>query len=195
MSSHQANPLPELERRLQELLATNQQLHQALKEREVGGEQEIRRLQGEKKALLKQLNDSQLLVRKLQERNTLLKGIMIKGNQDDDPLDDLVVRLFCELRDRIQTLVSRECTVARPKLDRKLDGEFFDMRKAFFHDVKGDMTDPERRFRIRAKIFNILYQKILTGPCYGLSDDGLENNLANFETLLILSGKGMCKRS
>ncbi|MCJ1377669.1 hypothetical protein MMC17_000765 [Xylographa soralifera] len=71
----------------------------------------------------------------------------------------------------------------------KVGNKLFEKQKAFFRGDFFHMSEEIRRFRVRAKIFQLLQDKIFDEPCFGLSSE-IEDGLVEFEATLKSCNRG-----
>ena len=166
----------ELEQKIRELESTNRSL-QADRDRIA------REAEQEREGLRERLREAEFLEHTLQEQKMKLKDIIIKsGNSDSEPLDSVLIKSFSKLRERIQSIVHQDYTMKQPILEDSKSA-IHDKQKIFFGAFRRGVPEPERRFRTRAKIYEILHTNILIKANFGLGDD-MESGLANFERAL-----------
>ena len=131
--------------------------------------------------------------RRLQEQTTKLREIIIKAaNNDNEPLDTVIINTFSGLRGLIQKIVHKyypKDYLMDPMKIEKGGNKLFEKQKAFFRGEFFHMSEDIRRFRVRAKIFQLLQDRIFNEPCFGLSPE-MEDSLAEFEDKLKSCNRG-----
>ena len=173
-----SDPLHQIECKLGELQTQNETL---IAERDCNKRvvEEHQKLHGE----------IELQKRKLQEQNMKLRDIIIKsGNSNDEPLDSVIVKSFGELRELIQKIVHKYYVMRPARLERNKNS-FYEDQKAFYADFRPEVSEANRKFLTRAKIFRLIDSKLLSPPCFGL-DGEREHVLAKIEHDLRKSKKG-----
>ncbi|MCJ1283394.1 hypothetical protein MMC26_002722 [Xylographa opegraphella] len=155
--------------------------------------QENRRYQERIAELEKNCRELEVNRRRLQEQTTKLREIIIKGgSNDNEPLDHVIINTFSGLRGLIQKIVHKyypKAYLMEPTKLEKGGNKLFERQKAFFRGDYLHMSEDIRRFRVRAKIFQLLQERIFDEPCFGLSPE-IEDGLAEFEARLKSSNKG-----
>ncbi|MCJ1386158.1 hypothetical protein MMC17_009284 [Xylographa soralifera] len=95
----------------------------------------------------------------MQEQNAKLRAIIIKGsNTDNEPLDTIVIRLFCDLRDLVRKIVHKHYRMdGTIHLEDKSCNTYFESQIKFFQRFQPDQPDSIRKYRTRAKIFDFVF--------------------------------------
>ena len=130
--------------------------------------------------------------RRLEERVARLQGVITKNaSNDNEPLDTQVINAFCNLRQQIQSIVHRQYDNTPTQLKKTTNSDLFDKQKAFFRGEFFDSGVPQstRQFGVRAKLYSLLHERILTAPCFGLDED-MERTLTDFENELVNVRRG-----
>ncbi|MCJ1431996.1 hypothetical protein MMC27_001352 [Xylographa pallens] len=131
--------------------------------------------------------------RRLQEQTTKLREIIIKGgSNDNEPLDTVIINTFFGMRGLIQKIVHKfypRAYLMDPMKIEKGGNKLFEKQKAFFRGEFCHMSEDIRRFRVRAKMFQLLQDEIFDEPCFGLSSE-IEDGLAEFEAGLKSCNRG-----
>lgn len=129
--------------------------------------------------------------RLLHEQNTKLREIFIKnGQHDNEPVDSVLVKSFCDLREQIQRIVQKQYSIPPARL-KSHNNPLFDKQKTFFRGtwMHIDVARSMKNFSIRAKLFEFLEERILRPANFGIGG-GMEQCLADFEAALKSCGKG-----
>lgn len=135
--------------------------------------------------------EAELQRRHLQEKNSKYRDIIIKsGKNDDEPLDHVVIKYFCDLREQIQKIAQKEYTKHSANLDSQTN-PLSDQQKAFFG---GPLMSPEvlrstRIFSIRSQLFKFLREFFFQSASFGM-DAKMEAHLADFEAAIKSCRKG-----
>ena len=128
-------------------------------------------------------------VKSLKEQNAKLRSIVLKNNRDASDVPDNVIQdRFVAIRNAIQRIVHRYYD-ANPGSTTRLRDEHFQEQEEFYEQLSGTSCESIRMFMMRAKIFNIVGEKLLSGPAFGAECD-FENGLGQFEDALRLSDNG-----
>lgn len=184
-----ANPVDQLDMKVQELQSENNRL----KSDRDAIHKENERQRELVESLRRNFGQAETQRRNLVEQNTKLRNIIIKsGNSDSEPLDQVVIKLFCELRDQIVKIVHKQYGKLFADKLVKMNNPLWDGQKVFYSQLK-ELPESARRYRARAKIFELLFEDILNVPCFGL-DETMEDCLGNFEAALISSDQGELRR-
>lgn len=135
--------------------------------------------------------DTEAMNRSLQAKNTKLRDIIIKsGNNDTESTDSVIIQQFSELRDFIQKIVHQHYSMEPQQLDVSRSSVFKRQKEFFRGDTfQRNIPDKVRRFRVRAKLFEILNTTILSSQCFGVGWE-TEQSLAGFELELRSDEKG-----
>ena len=131
--------------------------------------------------LKKRYAASELQKQKFQESSSKLRDIIVKnGSDNSEPVDSVVTRSFGELRDLIQKIVHKHCSVM-PRFHRANNPLYDKQRNKFDTWYEKDIPEPIKKYRSRAVIFELLNEEILAKRWFGL-DGTVEIHLAKFET-------------
>lgn len=188
MNVNPSNIFNDYERKICELQSTNK----SLIEERAHVEQERRHLVNQTETLQKRLAEVEEQKHQLQNQNTKYREIFIKhGQNDNEPVDAVIIKSFCDLREQIQRIVQKQYKVPPTPL-QPFRGELFEDQKAFFGQpwTHQDAPNATKFFIMRAQLFKLLQGGIFRRPNFGLNDD-LEENLATFEEALVARGKGL----
>lgn len=174
-------------KRIRDLEETNQSLRAAKQVIE----QEKKDREDQLLALQTCLGEAEAQKHKLQQQNTKLKGIIIKsGNDNNEVLDSQIIKLFSGLRDQIQKIVHKDYATQRPTTLYHGHGLYLSQME--LRHINSSLSEPECRFRIRAKLFAVIYDNILAKPCFGLRSHEMESGLIEFENALRQRNGGWC---
>ena len=137
----------------------------------------------------KEVNEAKAQSRRLQENNSQLRSIILKGsNSNTDVPDDRIRNSFVELRDLIQRIVHRHYS-AQGQMRLKSQGNaHFEAQKRFRNYVKDLTAEPIQKFAIRARLFKFIDDYLLRARSFGV--DRYEKDLDDFERELDRSKNG-----
>ena len=169
-----------------------QSANKSLIEERAHVEQEKRHLMIQTETLQNRLAEVDHQKHQLQNQNTKFRDIFVKNGQNDNELvDAVIIRSFCDLREQIQRIVQKQYS-APPNPVQIYKGELFEDQKAFFRQPRmhQDAPNATKIFVMRAQLFRFLQAQIFQRPTFGLYED-LEEKLAIFEEALVLCGKGL----
>lgn len=188
MNFDSSSILDDVERKICELQSANKSL---IKEA-ARAEQEKKDITKQTDNLQKRLAEVEDQKQQLQKQNTKYRDIFIKhGQNDDEPMDAVVIKSFCDLREQIQRIVQKQ--YSNPPNPIQIDkGPLFEEQKAFFKMswMHQSVPNAKKILIMRAQIFKMLQVGIFQRPNFGLGGD-LEKNLANFEEELFSCAKGL----
>lgn len=183
-----SNIFDDLGRQICELQSANKSL---MKEA-AHAEQEKKHMMKQTETLQKLLEEVEHQKYQLQIQNTKFRDIFAKQGQNDNELvDAVVIKSFCDLREQIQRIVQKQySTPPHPLTIYK--GPIYEEQKAFFRRswMHQDVPNATKFFLMRAQLFELLRVEIFQRPNFGLGGD-LEEHLAKFEKALISFGKGL----
>ena len=146
---------------------------------------DLDRARQEKEQTKKYYAEAEFNRRQLQEQNTKFRAIFIKnGKNDNEPLEDVLIQSFCDLREQIQKIVQKQYTDRSVRLESHKN-PLFDKQKAFF---RGPWMHPNvplstKFFHMRARLFEFLREEIFQPDTFGV-EGRRETHLADFEAAL-----------
>ena len=182
-----SNNFNDVERHIYELQSANKSLDM----KRARAEQEKKHMMEQVETFRKRLAEVEHQKRQLETQNTKFRDIFIKhGQNDNEPVDTVLIKSFCDLREQIQRIVQKQYgTPPNPLYIEK--GPFLEKQKAFFGRpwMYQDVPIASKKFVMRAKLFTLLQEGVFQRPNFGLGGD-LEENLAKFEEALISGSKG-----
>ena len=137
-----------------------------------------------------ELKEAKVHSQRLSDRNAQLRSIILKGSSGNTEVpDDKIRNQFVELREIIQRMVHRHYSAVGHIKLKSQNNTRFEEQKRFRNTLKDLALEPLQRFCMRAKLFELIDNGLLSARSFGLGK--LENRLCDFESNLDSSGKGM----
>ena len=126
----------------------------------------------------------------LKEERQQLKQMVVNGSNDnDEPIENKLIRAFAALRDKIQIIASKVMQSHRDKVQVPVASTPERVVGLYRKDWSNAPGDAARKLRMRARLFLDLKEQVLDKPCFG-APRILERNLGRFETILCKNEKG-----
>ena len=139
------------------------------------------RLRHELHKKTQELSQAAIEMKRLQDSESTLRNIVLTQTSTQKEGDDVLIKAFTHLRQRVQVLVKSEYfdnfTVNRKVVDKGKDIHL--MR--FYDTLNSYSKRGDRQHWIRAKIFLLLWHNIFDFNCYGLY--GVNLDLAVFRDM------------
>lgn len=143
--------------------------------------------------LLEKLTEAERKVDELERSNFELRSIILRNTGKQKVPDKDIIADFSSLRQQIQAIsqnpvfsvmISKPLNLADWKSDRK-----FDSMAKFYGGLWEKLSPANRKTRMRAEIFEILNNYILSSTCFGLEgleaeSNKVESGLAYFERMM-----------
>ncbi|KAL9027293.1 MAG: hypothetical protein Q9196_004160 [Gyalolechia fulgens] len=142
----------------------------------------------------KEITDVKASVRKLSEQNSVYRGIILDIGSDSTEIPDEKIRQdFVELRDLIQRIVHRHYVVPSHVKLNSHKNRWFEVQKGFRDQLRGLGSESLQRFCMRAKIFNLLDNHLISARNFGVAD--FEDDLKTFEQALVQTKTGKLREA
>jgi hypothetical protein len=149
---------------------------------------ENQELRDENRRLTEKLQSKEEDVKKYRDQISKLSRRVTANSTQDlyEPSDEKVVEAFRALRDLTQKIVHNRLNIQEDHVRAySKNARMKEMQTAFFKGWE-ELSDQTRRYRLRAKIFDILNEELFKKPCFGLAE-AVEDSLVNFERSIHLN--------
>ena len=133
--------------------------------------------------------DAQATIKTLLEKNMKYREIFTKSMSDSAELpDEKIHSQFVELRSLIQQIVHKYLSAQRQVPLSKHQNPFFEDQRRFRQDLENCGTAALQIFRMRAKLFELVNDRLLSQSNFGIRDS--EESLTVFERALTSAKTG-----
>ncbi|KAL8671692.1 MAG: hypothetical protein Q9168_003814 [Polycauliona sp. 1 TL-2023] len=134
----------------------------------------------------KETADAKASAQRLSEQSSKYRNIILKGSKDDTEVpDERIHRQFIELRELIQRIVHRYYSAQGHRKLSMHNNPWFDTQKQLREAIKAHSTEPFQRICMRAKIFEMIDDSLLSARTFGVGE--FEKGLMKFERALYSS--------
>ncbi|KAL8946547.1 MAG: hypothetical protein Q9222_007074 [Ikaeria aurantiellina] len=130
----------------------------------------------------RELLEARATVRKLTDNNTKYREIILKGSSDNKEIPDAEIHSrFVGLRDIVQRIIHKHYSAQGQIKLSKTNNPYFEDQKLFREEL-ASLSEPLQRFAMRAKVFDILDDRLISARTFGIGD--YEKSLMRFERAL-----------